>query len=59
MSMANMAAFFAMGGYAAFVWPSYGVSAAALAAAVVLTLSAYRRARTALSLLDDTKDEAG
>lgn len=54
----SMAAFFAMGGYAAFVWPSYGVSAAALVAAVVLTLSAYRRARSALSLLEDTKDEA-
>ncbi len=43
-----MAHFFAMGGYAAFVWPAYGVSFVGLAAAIVLTWHAYRRAKLAL-----------
>lgn len=51
----SVAAFFAMGGYALYVWSSYGVSAVGLATAVVLTLSAYRRARASLSLLEDAK----
>lgn len=55
----SVAGFFAMGGYAAYVWPSYGVSAAGLVAAVVLTLGAYRRARASLSLLEDMKDKNG
>jgi len=53
----SMAAFFAMGGYALYVWSSYGISAVGLLAAVVLTLSAYRRARTSLSLLEGIKSE--
>jgi heme exporter protein D len=47
-----IAQFLAMGGYAAFVWPSYGLSAIGLAAALVLTLSAYRRARARLAELE-------
>lgn len=53
----SVSAFFAMGGYALYVWPSYGVSAVGLAAAVALTLAAYRRARASLSLLEDVKGE--
>ena len=55
----NMAAFFAMGGYAAFVWPSYGLSVLGLGAAVVLTLTSYRRTRAALTVLEGLKDENG
>src|SRR5580704_18063173 len=33
--------FWAMGGYAAFIWPAYGVSALGLALAVIWTLKAY------------------
>jgi heme exporter protein D len=40
--------FFAMGGYAAFVWPAYGISVAALAVLVGATLGAYRRAKRRL-----------
>jgi heme exporter protein D len=40
-----MSAFFAMGGYAAFVWPAYAISIGVLTAMVVATLRAYRRAR--------------
>jgi heme exporter protein CcmD len=47
-----MPAFFAMGKYAAFVWPSYGISALGIVAAVVLSLHAYRRAKTRLAALE-------
>lgn len=55
----SMASFLAMGGYAAYVWPAYGLSFAGLAAAMLLTLSAYRRTRAALALLESVKDENG
>jgi heme exporter protein D len=48
-----MAEYLAMGGYAAFVWPAYAISAIAIGAAIVLTLSAYRRAKSMLAQLDD------
>ncbi|HEY4943740.1 MAG TPA: heme exporter protein CcmD [Rhizomicrobium sp.] len=41
-----------MGGYAAFVWPAYGISAVLLGAAVVLTLRAYARAKARLAALE-------
>jgi heme exporter protein CcmD len=40
-----MTQFFAMGGYGAFVWSAYGVTALGLGAAIVLTLRAYFRAK--------------
>lgn len=40
-----MTQFLEMGGYAAFVWPAYGVTLLGLGAAVVLTLRAYLRAQ--------------
>ena len=45
-----MSEYFAMGGYAAFVWPSYGVAALLL---VVLFLLSVRRLQTAERALDD------
>ncbi len=42
----SMSAFFAMGGYAQFVWPSYVV---ALGAIALTTLSALRVLRAALA----------
>jgi heme exporter protein D len=47
-----MSHFFAMGGYAAYVWPAYGVSFVGIAAAVVLTLRSYARARTQLAKIE-------
>jgi len=41
-----------MGKYAPFVWPAYGVSVVGLAMAIVLTLSAYRRAKARLAALE-------
>ena len=50
-----MSEYFAMGGYAAFVWPSYGVAAILL---VVLFLLSARRLQAAEQALDG-KDAAG
>ncbi len=47
-----MSEFFAMGGYAAFVWPAYGVTIAALVFAIVATMSSYARAQQALRRLE-------
>ena len=40
-----MAEFFAMGGYAAFVWPAYAASLITLTTAIVLSLRAHAKAR--------------
>ena len=47
-----MSALLNMGGYAAFIWPAYGVSAALLGAAVALTWRAYKRAQAQLAALE-------
>lgn len=52
----NAASFFAMGGYAAYVWPAYGASFVGLAGAVVWTLAAWRRTRAQLAALEAAKD---
>ena len=46
-----MSAFLAMGGYAAFVWPAYGVSALGLGLMIALTWRAYARAKAQLAAL--------
>ena len=50
-----MEAFFAMGKYAVYVWPAYGVSLLGLAIAIGLTLSAYARAKKRLAALEGGK----
>jgi len=40
-----MAEFFAMGGYAAYVWPAYGASILTLAVAIIMSLRAHAKAR--------------
>lgn len=55
-----MTAFFAMGGYAAFVWPSYGISFAVLAGAAAISLAARRSARAQVAALEaDDKIPSG
>ncbi len=46
-----------MGGYAAFVWPAYGLTLAGLAAAVLIILVRYER--TKLRLKHMVGDEEG
>ena len=40
------------GGYADYVWPAYGVSALALAGAVIATWRGWRKARARLAALE-------
>jgi heme exporter protein CcmD len=47
-----MSAFLAMGKYAAFVWPAYGISFIAILAALVLSLRAYYGAKTRLAAIE-------
>jgi heme exporter protein D len=47
--------FWAMGGYAAYVWPAYGISLLGLAGTAWLTVRAYRRARAQLAALEERK----
>jgi heme exporter protein CcmD len=47
-----MSGFWAMGGYGAFVWPAYGISALGLAGATLWTLGAWRRAKARLAALE-------
>ena len=42
----------AIGKYAAFVWPAYGVSAAGIIAAVTLTVRAYYRAKARVGTIE-------
>ena len=47
-----MSAFFAMGGYGAYIWPAYGVTVLLLGAAIVMTARAYARAKAQLAALE-------
>lgn len=51
--------YLAMGGYAAFVWPSYGVTALVMAAILVLTLRRLRQRQRALKTLENTLGTGG
>ena len=50
-----MNGFLDMGGYAAFVWPAYAISVAAIAAMVVASLRAYSRAKASLAGIEASK----
>lgn len=50
-----MSTFWAMGGYAAYVWPAYGVSALGLAIAAGLIVRAHARARVLLAAIEGPK----
>ena len=47
--------FWAMGGYAAYVWPAYAVSALGLIGAAALTLGAYAAVKKRLKDLEGGK----
>jgi heme exporter protein D len=48
----SLAEFFAMGGYAGFVWPAYGIAALVLIGVLTVSLQQLRQARAALRQLD-------
>ena len=54
-----MANFFAMGGYAVFVWPAYAISVLVLGVAIVLSWQAHARARRSVRQLEEESGESG
>ena len=50
--MSGLGEFFRMGGYAAYVWPAYGVAAAVLAGMLAESVLRLRRARRRLAALE-------
>jgi heme exporter protein CcmD len=54
-----MASFFAMGGYAGFVWPAYVASFVVLAVAIVTSLQAHARAKNAVRELENESGDLG
>jgi heme exporter protein D len=46
-----MSEFFAMGGYAAFIWPAYGVTTVLLCGLLVLSLKSMRERETLVESL--------
>lgn len=53
-----MAQFFSMGGYAAFVWPAYGVAAIVMLGILVETVRSLRARERELSALDQKSGAA-
>lgn len=54
--MSNIGAFWAMGGYAVFVWPAYGVTVAVLGG---LALRSWWRYRLSARALDHLQQQIG
>ena len=52
-----MSEYFAMGGYAAFIWPSYGVAALLLVVLFLLSARRLSNAERALNDQEATEDE--
>ena len=52
-----MANFFAMGGYAVFVWPAYAISVLVLGVAIGLSWQAHARARRSVRQLEEESGE--
>jgi heme exporter protein D len=48
----SLAEFFAMGGYAGFIWPAYGIAALVLIGLLVVSLHQLRQARETLRRYD-------
>ena len=55
-AVSGVAAYLAMGGYAVFVWPAYGLTLAVLGS---LALSSWRRYRRSLRLLEGLQQQFG
>ena len=54
-----MADFFAMGGYAGYVWPAYIITAIVLIAAIVISLQGHISARRSVKRLEEDIGEDG
>ena len=54
--MSGLTHYLAMGGYAAFVWPAYGIAVAVLGGITVQTWRRYRASRDALDRLERQRE---
>jgi heme exporter protein D len=54
--MGRLTGFLAMGGYAAFVWPAFGVVTLGMMGLLAETLMARRRARNGIARLEATRE---
>jgi heme exporter protein D len=52
MKWDSLASFFAMGGYAPFVWPAFAVAAAVLLGLLIASLRRLRAARSELAAVE-------
>ena len=52
-----MGGFFHMGGYAAFVWPSFAVTSLVMVGLLAITIRAFRRAEADLTRLEGDADK--
>lgn len=52
-----MQEFFAMGGYAAFIWPAYGAAAVILIGLLVASVTGLNRRRAELTRLEAVRSE--
>lgn len=50
--------FLAMGGYAAYVWPSYGISALLIGGLIAWSMAAHARARKTVERLEAERKAA-
>ena len=57
--MESLTSFLFMGGYASFIWPSYGIVAIVLLILVVLSFRTFRFQQRRLVLLEETKKQDG
>jgi heme exporter protein D len=55
--MSELAEYFAMGGYAAFVWPAYGVAALVLIALAIVAARSYRARQALLTALREQQSD--
>ncbi len=53
-----MASFFAMGGYAAYVWPAFGISFVVLMGLVWASVRAYFREQNTLARLEREEEQS-
>ncbi|MEK9743851.1 MAG: heme exporter protein CcmD [Gammaproteobacteria bacterium] len=54
-----MTDFLAMGGYALYVWPAYGISLITLVLSIVLPIRQHNRLRAEISVLASQRNEGG
>jgi heme exporter protein D len=48
-----MAGFFAMGGYAVFVWPAYAITFAVLIGAIIVSVQSHAQAKKTVRELEE------